>query len=117
IRGLRPAKVRESHSPFIFNGLGVTFNPGKWVIETLDVEITQLPNYKITQSKTGPNRYFIQQPINMLLEGTQKIFAPRDRVFQALIDPVVLQECIPGCQELEKTGEDQYKATLSAGDG
>jgi hypothetical protein len=43
--------------------------------------------------------------------------APRDRVFQALTDPVILQKCIPGCQELEKTGKNQYKATLSAGVG
>src|SRR5437763_9817351 len=53
----------------------------------------------------------------MVLSGSQKIAAPRDRLFQALTNPSVLQECIPGCQELEKTGEDQYKATLSAGVG
>jgi hypothetical protein len=53
----------------------------------------------------------------MILQGSQKISAPRDRVFQALTDPAVLQKCIPGCQELEKTGENQYKATLSAGVG
>ena len=76
----------------------------------------KLPNYKITQSKL-PNYQLIQLPNAMTLQGTQKISARRDRVFQALIDPAVLQECIPGCQELEKTGEDQYKATLSAGVG
>jgi carbon monoxide dehydrogenase subunit G len=53
----------------------------------------------------------------MKLEGKQKINAPRERVFQALTDPVVLQKCIPGCEELEKTGEGQYKAKLSAGVG
>lgn len=53
----------------------------------------------------------------MQLQGTQKIAAPRDRVFQALTDPAVLQKCIPGCQELEKIGENEYKATLSAGVG
>lgn len=53
----------------------------------------------------------------MKLEGTHKLAAPRDRVFQALTNPAVLQKCIPGCQELEKTGENQYKAKLSAGVG
>ena len=53
----------------------------------------------------------------MHLEGSQKVSAPRDRVFQALTNPSVLQKCIPGCQEMEKTGENQYKATLSAGVG
>jgi carbon monoxide dehydrogenase subunit G len=53
----------------------------------------------------------------MKIEGTQKIGAPRDRVFTALIDPAVLQRCIPGCQDMEKTGEDHYKAKLAAGVG
>ncbi len=53
----------------------------------------------------------------MKLEGIHQIAARRERVFQALTDPVVLQKCIPGCQELEKTGENQYNAKLSAGVG
>ena len=53
----------------------------------------------------------------MKLEGTHKLAASRDRVFQALTNPTVLQKCIPGCQELEKTGENQYNARLSAGVG
>ncbi len=53
----------------------------------------------------------------MKIEGTQKIEAPRDRVFAALVDPTVLQKCIPGCEQMEKTGENQYKAKLTAGVG
>lgn len=53
----------------------------------------------------------------MKIEGTQKIPAPRERVFDALIDPAVLQKCIPGCEQMEKTGENQYSAKLSAGVG
>jgi carbon monoxide dehydrogenase subunit G len=51
------------------------------------------------------------------IEGTQKIDAPRDRIFSALIDPAILQKCIPGCEQMEKTGENQYKAKLTAGVG
>jgi hypothetical protein len=51
------------------------------------------------------------------IEGTQKIDAPRDRIFAALIDPAILQKCIPGCEQMEKTGENQYKAKLTAGVG
>ncbi|MBZ5521588.1 MAG: carbon monoxide dehydrogenase subunit G [Acidobacteriia bacterium] len=43
--------------------------------------------------------------------------APRERIFKALIDPAVLQKCIPGCEQLEKSGENQYSAKLSAGVG
>lgn len=53
----------------------------------------------------------------MKIEGTYQIHAPRERVFNALIDPEVLQRCIPGCESLEKIGEDEYVATMKAGVG
>jgi len=53
----------------------------------------------------------------MKIEGFYQISASPERVFQALTDPAVLQKCIPGCQELEKTGENRYSAKLSAGVG
>ena len=53
----------------------------------------------------------------MKIEGTQKIDAPRDRIFGALVDPTILQKCIPGCEQMEKTGDNQYKAKLTAGVG
>jgi len=53
----------------------------------------------------------------MKIEGSHKIDAPRDRIFAALVDPSVLQKCIPGCEQMEKTGENQYKAKLTAGVG
>ena len=53
----------------------------------------------------------------MNIEGTHKIDAPQDRVFAALIDPTVLQRCIPGCEQMEKTGEHQYHTRLTVGVG
>jgi carbon monoxide dehydrogenase subunit G len=53
----------------------------------------------------------------MKIEGTQELRAKRERVFQALVDPAVLQRCIPGCERLEKTGENSYSTTLRAGVG
>jgi len=43
--------------------------------------------------------------------------ASRERVFQTLTDPAVLQRAIPGCERLEKTGDNSYSATLTAGVG
>jgi uncharacterized protein len=40
---------------------------------------------------------------------------PPDRVFTALIDPAVLQRCIPGCEELKAIGADAYEARLRIG--
>jgi uncharacterized protein len=53
----------------------------------------------------------------MKIEGTHQIEAPRERVFAALTDPAVLQRCIPGCEQMEKSGENRYNAKLTAGVG
>ena len=41
--------------------------------------------------------------------------AARERVFAALIDPVVLQRAIPGCESLTTVAEDTFEATLKVG--
>jgi hypothetical protein len=46
------------------------------------------------------------------IEGSYTISAPRDVVWEALNDPDVLSKTIPGGQDLEKTGENQYKAKM-----
>jgi carbon monoxide dehydrogenase subunit G len=53
----------------------------------------------------------------MKIEGTHEVHASPERVYATLIDPVVLQRCIPGCERLEKTGENAYSTTLRAGVG
>ncbi len=53
----------------------------------------------------------------MKIEGTHHLNAPRERVYQLLIDSEVLQRCIPGCERLEKTAENTYSATIRAGVG
>ncbi|MDQ3173974.1 MAG: carbon monoxide dehydrogenase subunit G [Acidobacteriota bacterium] len=53
----------------------------------------------------------------MKIEGTHQLQAPRERVYECLTDPQVLQRCIPGCERLEKTGENSYSATIRAGVG
>lgn len=53
----------------------------------------------------------------MKLEGTHQLKASRARVYELLVDPEVLQRCIPGCERLEKTDADSYSATIRAGVG
>jgi len=53
----------------------------------------------------------------MKVEGSHELHAKPERVFETLIDPAVLQRCIPGCERLEKTGENSYSATLRTGVG
>lgn len=44
----------------------------------------------------------------MQMTGEQLIAAPRQKVWEALNDPAVLAQCIPGCQSLEREGEDRF---------
>ena len=51
----------------------------------------------------------------MKLSARYTFNAPREKLFSALVDPVVLQKCIDGCEKMEKTGEDSYDAHLKIG--
>ena len=48
----------------------------------------------------------------MEMKGEERIEAPRDKVWNALNDPDVLRQCIPGCQSLEKTSDTSFAATV-----
>ncbi len=48
----------------------------------------------------------------MKIEGAYTISAPRDDVWEALNDPEILSKAIPGGQELEETGENEYRAKM-----
>jgi carbon monoxide dehydrogenase subunit G len=52
---------------------------------------------------------------DMKVSGSATLHAPVERVYAALNDPAVLVRTIPGCQRLERAGEDAYKMTLVAG--
>jgi len=48
----------------------------------------------------------------MEMTGRYQIPAPRAKVWAALNDPVVLKQCIPGCQEMEKVSDTEMTATV-----
>lgn len=50
----------------------------------------------------------------MDMTGEYRIAASRERVWEALNDPGVLKECIPGCEELEKTSDTEMNAAVTA---
>ena len=50
----------------------------------------------------------------MEISGEYRIPAPRDKVWTALNDPAVLQDCIPGCQSLGKISDTEMTATVKA---
>src|SRR5215470_14927681 len=48
----------------------------------------------------------------MRMTGEERIAAPRARAWEALNDPEVLRQCIPGCQSLEREAEDRLRAIV-----
>ena len=51
----------------------------------------------------------------MKVSGTELMHAPPSTVWAALTDPAVLVDAIPGCQRLERAGQDSYRFTIEAG--
>ncbi len=48
----------------------------------------------------------------MDVNGSYSFDAPRDEVWRAVLDPKVLSKSLPGIQELESTGENEYRAKM-----
>jgi carbon monoxide dehydrogenase subunit G len=48
----------------------------------------------------------------MHLDGTHLFRAPRDQVWQAMLDPEALASCLPGSQGFHALGENRYEAVL-----
>ena len=53
----------------------------------------------------------------MKIEGNFSLNAPRELVWNLLIDPDILSRCVPGVQSLENTGGTAYKVVLKTGVG
>ena len=51
----------------------------------------------------------------MTIQGTHDLARPPAQVFEALNDPAILQQTIPGCEKLETTAADEYSAQLKIG--
>ena len=51
----------------------------------------------------------------MDISGTYAFAAPRERVWNLILDPVAIASCIPGCEKLEPDGENRYRARITLG--
>jgi hypothetical protein len=50
----------------------------------------------------------------MEMSGEHTIAASRQTVWEALNDPEILKQCIPGCEEIEQTEENTFSAKVKA---
>ncbi|MDX8498293.1 carbon monoxide dehydrogenase subunit G [Mesorhizobium sp. VK4C] len=48
----------------------------------------------------------------LVIEGEERIAAPVEKVWEALNDPDILKDAIPGCQALEKKSNTELAATV-----
>jgi carbon monoxide dehydrogenase subunit G len=51
----------------------------------------------------------------MKIEGSHEVPAPRQKVWQAFLDPEMLRQAIPGCEKLEALGGDEFRAVMKIG--
>jgi len=50
----------------------------------------------------------------MVIESSFPVKAPPQQVWDFLVDPTQMVSCVPGCSKVEQTGENAYRATMSA---
>jgi carbon monoxide dehydrogenase subunit G len=50
----------------------------------------------------------------MEMSGEQRIPAPQAEVWQALNDPEVLKACVPGCESIDRSGDNEYTVQMTA---
>lgn len=50
----------------------------------------------------------------MDISGEYRIAAPPEAVWQALNDPDILKQCIPGCEELDKISDTEFTGRMTA---
>ena len=53
----------------------------------------------------------------MDISATYTFDAPAEKVWNTLMDPGALAGCVPGCQSLEATGDNEYQAIVNVGMG
>jgi carbon monoxide dehydrogenase subunit G len=49
------------------------------------------------------------------IEGSYTFKAPRDRVWQDLLDPTIMSQCMPGCESMNEVAPDRFEAVMKVG--
>lgn len=70
----------------------------------------------MVRTRLPPSRYAVdrlESPDRMKMSGSRELPAPQAEVWRKLNDVDVLKRCIPGCESLERTGENDLKAVVA----
>jgi carbon monoxide dehydrogenase subunit G len=49
------------------------------------------------------------------IEGNYMFNAPRERVWQLLLDPKIMAQCMPGCETMNEVAPDRYETVMKVG--
>jgi len=49
------------------------------------------------------------------IEGSYTFNAPRERVWQVLLDPKIMAQCMPGCESMNQVAPDRYETVMKVG--
>jgi uncharacterized protein len=51
----------------------------------------------------------------LIIEGNYTFDAPREKVWDVLLDPKIIAQCMPGCESMNEVGPDQFEAVMKVG--
>ena len=51
----------------------------------------------------------------MKIEGSYMFNAPRQRVWDLLLDPKIMAQCMPGCEAMNEVAPDRYETVMKVG--
>jgi uncharacterized protein len=51
----------------------------------------------------------------LIIEGSYILSAPRERVWEVLLDPKIIARCMPGCESMNEVAPDQFEAVMKVG--
>src|SRR5215204_503102 len=74
------------------------------------------PSYQPRIGKTRSDRAQRGASRQMEIRGQHRFSAPRQRVWELLLDPKILQQCLPGAEELVEVGPEEYEARMKIGE-
>jgi uncharacterized protein len=49
------------------------------------------------------------------IEGSYRFNAPRERVWELLLDPKIMAQCMPGCESMSEVAPDRYETVMKVG--
>jgi len=58
---------------------------------------------------------FSREGSRLKIECSYTFNAPRERVWQVLIDPKIMSQCMPGCEGMNEVAPDHYEAVMKVG--